>query len=114
MISVQKRGKVYQFCFEAAKVNEKGKWFLGITKTIGSQRKIYISDSLYAVLINYKNIQNNLKEKYGKKYKKYITNGVKNKFDKLIEYKIIESYSKNNKIEMVFIEKMEHILEQIL
>ena len=38
---------------------ENGRWYLGTTKTSGSQREVYICDSLYAVLIYYKNIQNN-------------------------------------------------------
>jgi len=49
---------------------ESGRWYLGTTKTPGSQREVYICDSLYAVLIDYKNIQNNLKNQYAKKYKK--------------------------------------------
>lgn len=84
---------------------ESARWYLVTTKTPGSQRNVYICESLYAVLIAYKNIQNNLKKQYGKKYKRYIIKEVKNKFGKLVEYKIMESYSKNNKIEMVFTRK---------
>ncbi len=84
---------------------ENGRWYLGTTKTSGSQREVYICDSLYAVLIYYKNIQNNLKKQYGKKYKRYILEEVKNKFGKLVEYKIVQSYSKNNRVEMVFTRK---------
>jgi len=84
---------------------ESGRWYLGTTKTPGSQREVYICDSLYAVLIYYKNIQNNLKKQYGKKYKRYILEEVKNKFGKLVEYKIVQSYSKNNRVEMVFTRK---------
>lgn len=40
-----------------------------------------------------------------KKYKRYILEEVKNKFGKLVEYKIMESYSKNNRVEMVFTRK---------
>lgn len=82
-----------------------GRWYLGTTKTPGSQREVYICDSLYAVIIDYKNIQNNLKNQYGKKYKRYIIEEVKNKFGKLVEYKIMESYSKRNRVEMVFTRK---------
>lgn len=91
IISIRKRGNAYQYCFEAGKVNGK--------------RKVYICDSLYTVLIDYKNIQNNLKKQYGKKYKRYILEEVKNKLGKLVEYKIVESYSKNNRVEMVFTRK---------
>ena len=65
IISIRKRGNAYQYCFEAGKVNGK--------------REVYICYSLYAVLIAYKNIQNNLKKQYGKKYKRYILEEVKNK-----------------------------------
>ena len=34
---------------------ENGRWYLGTTKTIGSQREVYISDTLYSILLNYKN-----------------------------------------------------------
>ncbi len=51
---------------------ESVRWYLGTTKTPSSHRQTYICDSLYAVLIAYKNIQNNLKKQYGKKYKRYI------------------------------------------
>ena len=47
----------------------------------------------------------NLKKQYGKKYKRYILEEVKNKFGKLVEYKIVQSYSKNNRVEMVFTRK---------
>ena len=56
---------------------ENGRWYLGTTKTSGSKRKVYICDSLYTVLIDYKNIRNNLKKQYGKKYKRYILEEVK-------------------------------------
>lgn len=38
---------------------EKGRWYLGTTKTLGSQREVYICDSLYTILIAYKDIQDN-------------------------------------------------------
>ena len=31
-----------------------GRWYLGTTKTIGSQREIYICDTLYSTLLKYK------------------------------------------------------------
>lgn len=76
-----------------AKDNEENdRWYLRTTKTSGSKRKVYICDSLYTVLIDYKNIQNNLKKQCGKKYKRY-------------EYKIVKCCSKNNRVEMVFTRK---------
>ena len=84
---------------------ENGRWYLGTTKTIGSIREVYICDTLYSVLSDYKKLQIKYKKEYGKKYKQYILKEVKNKYGKLVEYKVIESQSRNNKIQMVFIRK---------
>ena len=84
---------------------EKGRWYLGTTKTVGSQRDVYICDTLYKVLLDYKNTQDNYKKQYGKNYKRYILEEVKNKFGKLVEYKIVKSNSKYNRVEMVFTRK---------
>lgn len=84
---------------------KKGRWYLGTTKTAGSCREIYICDTLYLVLSNYKKIQNEYKKEYGKKYKRYSLDKVKNKYGKLIEYRVIESNSNRNRIEMVFTRK---------
>ena len=43
---------------------EKGRWYLGTTKTVGSQRDVYICDSLYKILVNYKKSQDNYKNQY--------------------------------------------------
>ena len=89
-----------------AKDKEKnGRWYLGTTKTIGSSREVYISNTLYSVLSNYKKLQIKYNKEYGKKYKKYILKEVKNKYGKLVEYKVIESKSRNNNIQMVFTRK---------
>ncbi len=85
--------------------DENGRWYLGTTKTIGSQREVYICDTLYSILFDYKKLQNDYKKEYGKKYKQYILEEVRNKYGKLIEYKIIENNSKRNKVEMVFTRK---------
>ena len=84
---------------------EKGRWYLGTTKTIGSQRDVYICDTLYNILLDYKNTQDNYKKQYSKNYKKYILEEVKNKFGKLVEYKIVESNSRRNKVDVVFTRK---------
>ena len=82
-----------------------GRWYLGTAKTIGSQREIYICDTLYSFLLKYKELQNNYKKEFGKNYKYYILEEVKNKYGKLVEYKIIKSNSKRNRVEMVFTRK---------
>ena len=84
---------------------EKGRWYLGTTKTIGSQRDVYICDTLYNILLDYKNTQDNYKKQYAKKYKRYVLEEVKNKYGKLVEYKIVESNSRRNKVDMVFTRK---------
>ena len=84
---------------------EKGRWYLGTTKTVGSQREVYICDTLYKILLDYKKIKDNYKNQYGKNYKRYILEEVENKYGKLVEYKILESNSRHNKIDMVFTRK---------
>ena len=84
---------------------ENGRWYLGTTKTIGSSREVYICDTLYSVLSDYKKLQIKYKKQCGKNYKRYILKEVKNKYGKLVEYKVIESQSRNNKIQMVFTRK---------
>lgn len=81
---------------------ENGRWYLGTTKTMSSSREIYICDTLYSVLYDYKKLQVKYKKEYGKMYKKYILKEVKNKYGKLIEYKIMESNSRTNVADMVF------------
>ena len=89
-----------------AKDKEKnGRWYLGTAKTIGSHREIYICDTLYSFLLKYKELQNNYKKEFGKNYKHYTLEEVKNKYGKLVEYKIIKSNSKRNRVEMVFTRK---------
>ncbi len=84
---------------------KKGRWYLGTTKTTGSCREVYICDTLYFVLSNYKKIQNEYKKVYGKKYKQYVLEQVRNKYGKLIEYKVVENNSKSNRVELVFTRK---------
>lgn len=89
-----------------AKDNEKkGRWYLGTTKTVGSCREVYICDTLYLVLCNYKKLQNKYKKEYEKKYKQYVLEEERNKYGKLIEYKVVENNSKRNRVKMVFTRK---------
>ena len=84
---------------------ENGRWYLGTTKTVDSQREIYICDTLYKILLDYKKIQDNYKKQYSKNYKKHVLEEVKNKYGKLVEYKIVESNSRYNKVDMIFTKK---------
>ena len=86
--------------------DEKGRWFLGTAKTEGSCKEVYICYTLYKALCNYKKQQQLYKKKYGNNYKKYSLEPIKNKYGKIVEYKIIESKYKNrNNVEMVFTRK---------
>ena len=85
--------------------NNKGRWFLVTTKTECSSRIIYMSDTLYKILLKFKEYQNINRKLYKSKYKYYYLEQVKNKYAKLIEYKIIEGKNKNNKVEMIFVKK---------
>ena len=84
---------------------EKGRWYLGTTKTVVSKREVYICDTLYKILLDYKKIKDNYKKQYDKNYKRYILEEVENKYGKLVEYRILESNSIHNKIDMVFTRK---------
>ena len=84
---------------------EKERWYLGTTKTIGSQRDVYICATLSNILLDYKQIQDNYKQQYAKKYKRYVLEEVKNKYGKLVEYKIVENNSRRNKVDMIFTRK---------
>lgn len=95
--------------------DDKGRWFFGTTKTNYSYREVFICDTLYKVLSNYKEKQKLLKKKYGRKYKKYELEPIKNKYGKINEYKIVENKHKNlNSVEMVFTKIMDYMWEQIL
>lgn len=96
--------KINKTVYAKAKA-EGGRWYLGTTKTLGSSREIYICDTLYYVLLNFKKLQIKYKKEYGKIYKQYILKEVKNKYGKLVEYKLIKSNNKSNKLEMVFTRK---------
>ena len=83
--------------------DDKGRWYLGTTKTKGSCREVFICDTLYKVLSKYKEKQELLKKKYGRKYKKYELEPIKNKYGKISEYKVVEINHKNSRsVEMVF------------
>ena len=83
--------------------DDKGRWYLGTTKTKGSSRKVFICDTLYKVLSKYKEKQELLKKKYGRKYKKYELEPIKNEYGKINEYKVVEIKHKNARsVKMVF------------
>jgi len=97
--------RISKTVYSKNKDNE-GRWFLGTTKTEGSCREVYICDTLYKVLKNYRKEQERSKKSYGSDYIKYNLEPIKNKYGKVTEYKIIESkYKKKNNVEMIFTRK---------
>lgn len=104
---VERKIKIYKTLYSKIK-DEKGRWFLGTTKTEGSVREVYICDTLLKSLLNYKKYQENNKKKYKAKYHKYYLEQVKNKYGKVVEFRIIElkHKSKNRQnIDLVFVNK---------
>ena len=81
--------------------DEKGKWFLGTTKTINGIRKVYICDTLLVALKNYKKKQDNFKRIYGKDYQYYHLEDVKNKYGKIVEYRVIKTTRKSKSFKML-------------
>ena len=79
--------------------DEKGKWFLGTTKTINGVRKVYICDTLLIALKNYKKKQDHFRKLYGKEYCYYHLEKVKNKYGKIIEYRIVKTIKKSEFLE---------------
>lgn len=92
----------------AKKKDDKGKWFIGDTKTETGERQVYICDTLLNALKNYKKQQDINRKKYKKEYYNYCLEDVKNKYGKIIEYRIVESIGKSrgsNRINLVFTNK---------
>ena len=103
----ERKIKIYKNLYSKVK-DEKGRWFLGTTKTESSVREVYICDTLLKTLLSYKKYQNDNKKLYKTRYHKYYLEPVKNKYGKIIEFRIIEikHKSKNRKnINLVFVSK---------
>ena len=75
------------------KKNEKGRWYIGTTKTKSGERQIHISPTLMKALVNFKNRQMELRLLYGKDYHYYHFEEVKNQYEKVLEYQIVENLS---------------------
>lgn len=104
---VERKIKIYKTLYSKIK-DEKGRWFFGTTKTEGSVREVYICDTLLKALLNYKKYQENNKKKYKTKYHKYYLEQVKNKYGKVVEFRIVElrHRSKNRQnVDLVFVNK---------
>ena len=120
MINIRKRGNTYQYCFEAGKVNGKRKQitkcgFKTKNEAYTAGQKAYDEfingvtsiecNMLYGDYLDYwmkEYFEINYKYSTAKRYKESFRNikkEVKNKYGKLVEYKVIESSSKHNRIE---------------
>lgn len=85
--------------------DEKGRWFIGTTKTSSGKRKIHISKTLLEALKNYKNKKEYLKSVYGESYKYYHLENVVNDFGKVVEYRIVKNDNNvdvNDTLDLVF------------
>jgi len=84
--------------------DELGRWYIGSTKTISGKRKIYMSKTLKNCLLNFKKRQDSLKKLYGKDYKMYHVEDVKNQYGKTVENRIVINNKKlsYNNINLIF------------
>lgn len=83
--------------------DNKGRWYIGNTKTINGNRKVYMCDTLYTALKNYKAKQDYLKKIYGKKYIYYHLEYVKNEYGKNVEQRIVENKNRKNDTSINFV-----------
>ena len=83
--------------------DNKGRWYIGSTKTENGIRKVYMGDTLYKALSNYKKEQDNYKKLFKSCYHYYHIEEVKNEYGKVIEYRIVESKTKRkDNINLIF------------
>lgn len=86
--------------------DDKGRWYIGTTKTISGTRDVYISTTLLEALKNFKKKQDYLKKIYGKKYIYYHKEEVTNSYGKVVETRIVENkkgYKYDNNMDLVFV-----------
>ena len=80
-----------------------GRWYIGTTKTSRGTRTINIGNILIEALSNYKKRQDFQKNVYGKDYKYYHIEDVKNEYGKVIEKRIVLNKSDvDDKLDLVF------------
>ena len=79
-----------------------GRWYLGTTKTISGTRQIYIGNTLITALKNYKERQDYLKEVFGKDYKYYHLEIVKNENGKVVDKRIVINKDNEEILNLVF------------
>lgn len=85
--------------------DDKGRWYIGNTKTPTGRRNIHISVTLLTALKNYRKKQLYMKTLYGVDYKYYHLEDVKNQYGKVIEQRIVKNQDRClnvNAINLVF------------
>lgn len=82
--------------------DEKGRWYIGTTKTENGVRKIHIGQTLKIALKNYKDKQASLKKYYGKDYIYYHIEDVKNEYGKVKEHRIVQNSNNEEIYDLVF------------
>ena len=85
--------------------DDKGRWYIGTTKTKQGTRQINMCETVYNALTNYKKKQQYMKKLYGKQYCTYHFEDVLNKYGKVVEQRIVQNESnilQINKADMVF------------
>lgn len=71
--------------------DDKGRWYLGSTKTLNGKRELHISSTLLMALKNYKNKQQFMKKMYGQDYINYHLEDVVNEYGKVKEQRIVKN-----------------------
>jgi integrase len=83
--------------------DKSGRWFIGSTKTETGTREVWMCDTLKSALLNFKSRQDILKKLYGKEYKYYHLEDVKNNYGKVVEKRIVlNNQFDNDYINLVF------------
>lgn len=71
--------------------DDKGRWYIGSTKTISGTRKVYMCQTLLNALKNFKKRQMKLKKLYGNNYTYYHLEDVENEYGKITEQRIVKN-----------------------
>ena len=83
--------------------DNKGRWYLGTTKTETGTREVYISETLLKALKNYKSKQDYIKKVFGNDYIYYYLEDVKNEYGKVVEQRIVKNIdNQHQNINLVF------------
>ena len=85
--------------------DDKGRCYIGTTKTKQGTRQINMCETVYNALTNYKKKQQYMKKLYGKQYCTYHFEDVLNKYGKVVEQRIVKNIGnvlQINKADMVF------------